>query len=103
MGSRATAKSGRGTGRNTNTNKYRNKNNGGTIANQLDVSALGFVSPLDGVMPGSGPLTPSMPRLDSGDCNNRINCRACSVGVPALIKLQNLVVSRLSWLVYACH
>ena len=62
-------------------------------ANQLDVSALGLVSPLG--IPGSDPLT--MLRLDS-DYNNRIDCRACSVGVPALINPE--VESRPSWLVY---
>ena len=37
----------------------------------------------------------SMPQLDSEDCKNRLNCRACSE--PAC-KLQ--AVSLLSWLIY---
>ena len=46
MGREAPAKGGRGTVRNTNT-QYGNKNtNGGNRTNQLDISALGLVSPL---------------------------------------------------------
>ena len=50
------AKGGRGTGRNTNTQDGK-KNNGGARTNQLDVSALGLVSPL-GAGTGLGALNP---------------------------------------------
>ena len=96
MGCGAPAKGGCGAGHNTSTDQYGNKNNGGNRANQLDVSALGLVSPL-----GGGTVLGALNALHAtvvlGGVQQQNQLSGLLGGVPAC-KLQ--VVSRPSWLVY---